>query len=169
MTWDDVGEHFLVVDKSWSYGKLKRTKTSNARSVEIIQPLADDFDAYRPARPERGALAIPATDGGYLSIGNWRNREWWKATERTGITATPYTLRRSYGSMLVHQGVSVPMVAAAMGHSRPSTTLDVYSHEYAAHRLRWGVDMVESITAARRGVRNTCATTPPRRLCQAAP
>jgi integrase len=44
---------------------------------------------------------IPNADGRYLSIGNWRNREWKKATEKTGIDANPYTLRHSFGSMLV--------------------------------------------------------------------
>jgi hypothetical protein len=56
-----------------------------------------------------------------------------------------------------------------MGHSRPSTTLDVYSHEFERARLGRGVDMVEAIEAARQAVRGTCASAPVRRLRQAAP
>jgi integrase len=148
LTWDDVSGELLIIDKSWSYGKLKRTKTEKARTVEIVAPLAEDLAAYRPARPERGALVIPNADGGHLEINNWRNREWKQATEKAGITATPYDLRHSFGSLLIHEGRSVPVVAALMGHSRPSTTLDTYSHEFHQHRLGTGVRMVDAITTA---------------------
>jgi integrase len=169
LTWDDVSDQLLIIDKSWSYGKLKRTKTEKARTVEIVAPLAEDLAAYRPARPERGALVIPNADGGHLDINNWRSREWAKATEKAGIPATPYDLRHSFGSLLIHEGRSVPAVAAMMGHSRPSTSLDTYSHEFHQHRLGTGVVMVDAIEQARRGVRKSCAPASVKRLRQSAP
>lgn len=169
LTWDDVSGELLIVDKSWSYAKLKRTKTEKARGVEVCAPLAEDLAAYRPARPDRGALVIPNADGSHLEINNWRNREWAKATEKAGITATPYDLRHSFGSLLIHEGRSVPAVAALMGHSRPSTTLDSYSHEFHQHRLGTGVVMVDAIEKARRGVRKMYAPASVKRLRQSAP
>jgi integrase len=168
LTWDDVSDQLLIIEKSWSYGRLQRTKTAKARTVEICAPLAEDLAAYRPARAERGALVIPSSDGGYLSIGNWRNREWATACEAAGVKATPYDLRHTCASLLIHEGRSVPAVAAQLGHSRPSTTLDTYAHELHAHQLGRGVSMVDAITTAR-GVRKTYAPGQVRRLRQAAP
>jgi integrase len=169
LTWDDVADQLLIIDKSWSYGKLKRTKTEKRRTVEIVAPLGRDLAAYRPGRAEHGALVIPNADGGHLEINNWRSREWEKATEKAGITATPYDLRHSFGSLLIHEGRSVPVVAALMGHSRPSTTLDTYSHEFHAHQLGTGVLMVDAIENARQGVRKLCAPSSVKRLRQSAP
>ena len=45
---------------------------------------------------------------------------------------TLHDLRQTYGSHLVRQGGDVVTVSRQMGHARPSITLDVYSHEFAA-------------------------------------
>jgi hypothetical protein len=119
LTWDDVIDHLLIIDKSWSYGKLKRTKTEKRRTVEIVAPLGRDLTAYRPGRVERGALVIPKADGGHLEINNWRNREWAKAAEKAAITATPYDLRHSFASLLIHEGRSVPVVSGSHGPLAP--------------------------------------------------
>jgi integrase len=169
LTWDDVSDGLIVVDKSWSYGKLKLTKTEKLRTVEMVPPLAHDLAAYRPARAERRALVIPNADGGHLSINNWRNREWAKATQKVGVSASPYDLRHTYASLLIHEGRPVPAVAALMGHSRPSTTLDTYSHVYAAARLQKAVEMVDAIEQARRGVPKMYPSGQVRRLRQSAP
>jgi hypothetical protein len=63
----------------------------------------------------------------------------------------------------------VPVVAALMGHSRPSTSLDTYSRIFHAHRLGTGVKMVDAIEQARRGVRKSCAPAVVKRLRQSAP
>ena len=54
-----------------------------------------------------------------------------------------------------------------MGHSRSSTTLDTYTHEFHQHRLGTGVVMVDAITTARAIVGRPVAA--PRRLRQPAP
>ena len=40
----------------------------------------------------------------------------------------PHDFRHRFASVMVAQGVPLPQVAAALGHSRKSLTLDVYSH-----------------------------------------
>ena len=49
---------------------------------------------------------------------------------------TLHDLRHSYGSHLVRGGANVVTVSRQMGHARPSITLDVYSHEFAAVQHR---------------------------------
>ena len=45
-------------------------------------------------------------------------------------------LRHTFGSHLVRQGADVVTVSRQLGHARPSITLDVYSHEFAAVQHR---------------------------------
>ena len=104
-------------------------------------PLRDELDAFRPARPEPGALVCPNRFGMYVDLDNWRRRVWDKATEASGVDATIYDIRHSYCSLLIHEGRSVPYVAAAMGTpaaSRPSRITPTCSMSSASVlRSRW--------------------------------
>jgi integrase len=53
---------------------------------------------------------------------------------------TLHDLRHTFGSHLVRQGADVVTVARQMGHARPSITLDIYSHEFAAIQHRDSVE-----------------------------
>ena len=47
-----------------------------------------------------------------------------------------HDLRHTFGSQLVRHGADVVTVCRQMGHARPSTTVDVYSHEFAGVQHR---------------------------------
>jgi len=51
---------------------------------------------------------------------------------------------------MIAQGLNVPQVADALGHSRPSITLDVYSHEFASDltERRRAASALESLVVA---------------------
>jgi integrase len=52
-----------------------------------------------------------------------------RACKAVGIAHRhPHDLRHSYASVKIAEGVPVTTVAAQLGHSRKSPTLDVYSH-----------------------------------------
>jgi integrase len=169
LRWDDVRDHLLIVDRSYTAGEVRPTKTGSRRTVEIAAPLRDDLDAFRPARPEVGALVCPNRFGTYVDLDNWRRRVWDNATEASGVEATIYDLRHSFCSLLIHEGRSVPYVAATMGHASGVTTLTHYAHLFDEQRLGTAKPMVDAIAEARRGVRNLYAPAEPRRLRQAAP
>lgn len=116
-----------------------------------------------------GALVLPNRDGGYIDIHAWRRRVWKPACEAAGVKAAPYDCRRTFASLLIHEGRSLPFVAASMGHSSATTTLDHYAHTFEVARHGTAVLMVDAINQARQGVRKVCATPEPRRLRQAAP
>lgn len=59
---------------------------------------------------------------------------------------TPHDLRHTYASRLIASGMNSKVLSYLIGHSRPSTTLDVYAHFY---------DMQEQQRA------DTCAALPP--------
>jgi integrase len=41
-----------------------------------------------------------------------------------------HRLRHYYATLLIHAGASVKTVQLALGHSKPSVTLDMYTHEW---------------------------------------
>ncbi len=78
------------------------------------------------------------SEGTAFNYRNLAQRGLAKAADRAGLnvegkpTLTLHDLRHTFGSHLVRQGADVVTVSRQMGHARPSITLDVYSHEFAA-------------------------------------
>jgi integrase len=174
LTWDNVSDHVLLVDASHSYSETRDTKTGHARTVELVDPLREDLAEYRPARTEPGALVLPNRDGGYIDLHVWRRRVWTPACAAAGVKASPYSGRHSYASLLIHEGRSLPFVAASMGHSSATTTLEHYSHAFEVARHGTAVRMVDAIVAARQelcaNVRNQrAAPSPPSRAWRLKP
>ena len=133
LRWDAVGEHLILVDRSWSYNEQRDTKTGRARTVELVGPLREDLDALRPGRAEPGALVVPSETGGYVDLHNWRRRVWTTACAAAGVKAAPYDCRHTYASLLIHEGRSLPFVSASM--STATTVLEHYAHAFEQARL----------------------------------
>jgi integrase len=148
LTWGDVGP-VLVIDKAYTYGAPKTTKSGRRRTVEVVGPLAADLDAYRPAHAAPWHLVVQATRGGHLDWKNWTRRQWHDAATAAGVQAKPYDLRHTYCSLLINEGRSVLLVAAAMGHANSQLTLDTYSHLFDAAGPAHAVAMVDAVEAAR--------------------
>ena len=111
-------------------------------------------------RPTVGApdgLVFPSPTGLLLDLHNWRDRVFKPAARAAEVDAVPYDLRHTFVSLLIHEGRSVPYVAAMAGHS-PRVCLERYAHAFAETQLDAAVPMVEAIAAARSevGVRPEC-------------
>jgi integrase len=50
------------------------------------------------------------------------------------VGITPYELRHTYASLLIHKGTSLLLVAAFMGRSSATVTLDYYAHAFEEAR-----------------------------------
>ena len=117
LRWRDVGA-LLVVDRAVSDGQVREaTKTYRRRTVEIVAPLAADLDLLRPKVADPDALVVADRDGGVLDLSHWRSRVLAPAAAAAGVTMTPYDGRHTYASLLIHEGRSLPYVAAALGHA----------------------------------------------------
>jgi integrase len=136
LTWGDVGERTIRVDKSLSLGEEKETKTRRNRTVRLLGPLAEDQRAARvalgriPDASER--IFRRSSDGGDWTESvyrNWRRRTFKSAAERAGLpkSTRPYDLRHSFCSLMIAEGASAVEVAAQAGHS-PTMTLNTYGH-----------------------------------------
>jgi integrase len=159
LRWCDVGTTTIVVARAWTHGELReRTKTGRIRTVDITPPLLDDLEAIKPKAGGPDDLVFPSPTGRFIDLHNWRERVFKPAAATAGIKSVPYDLRHTYVSLLIHEGRSVPYVAAMAGHSA-RVCLERYAHAFAeAQGMRAKAPMARAITQARKklGVRPVC-------------
>jgi integrase len=172
LTWQNVKDGLLIIDRSFTYGELKQTKTERMRVVEVVSALKDDLDLLRPHVTTEDDLVAPNERLGHIDLRNWRRRVWSPACRAADIKATPYDLRHTYVSLRFHEGATYPAVMAATGHSRATTTAR-YTHLYEEAQLASRTPMDEAILAARRDLEeqelhSSCTGETPRRLRQSA-
>ncbi len=152
LCWSDVTSSHIRVRLAYTHGALGPPKTPAARrSIPMIAPLAADLSRLRPRERGADALVFPAARGGFLDLHNWRERIWHPARIRAGVArATPYDLRHTYASLLIHELRAPVLVAKWMGHRKPSLVLDTYAHDFEdAGELPAAKPMIEAISEAR--------------------
>ena len=154
LRWGDVRSNTILVERALSLGAEEDTKTTKHRTVRLLAPLKSDLAQWRLAqgRPGDDALVFPSrehsawTEPAYQS---WRRRSFKRALDAAGITkATPYTLRHSFASLLLHEGRSVIYVARQLGHDA-RLTLTRYGHVMDELEEQPRVDAETTIRAAR--------------------
>ena len=136
LTWSDLGDKTLLVDKRVALGEVKdgaKSSRRSRRSVRLLAPLAQDLLEWKLAsgRPADGQLVFPMSDGQPWSDSayrNWRKRVFSPTARAAGLEAMqPYDLRHSFCSLLLAEGRTAIDIAAQMGHS-PTMTLETYGH-----------------------------------------
>jgi integrase len=152
LTWRDVREKTILVQRALSLGEEEDTKTQHHRTVRLLEPVREDLLAWRAQAPDN-ALVFPAHHGGAWSLAayqSWRRRAFRRATAAANAPdATPYTLRHSFASLLLHEGRSVIYVARQLGHDA-RLTLTRYGHVIDELENQPRVAAEDLIRAARR-------------------
>lgn len=102
--------------------------------------MVDRTDPRRPVERDV-ALLFTTSNGRPLNRSGW-SRVWRSALARAdradragGGPGIPqgwglHSLRHFFATSLIHRGASVKTVQLALGHSKPSITLDTYTHEW---------------------------------------
>ncbi len=141
LRWRDVGQRTIMSNAP---------KTGQRRNVRLLAPLLEDLKAWRSAQdtPRGDALVFPGHDGEPWAADAYKS--WAKKPPRGASAgaksaagspgpfaraamaagapdATPYTLRHSFCSLLLHEGRSVIYVARQLGHDA-KLTLSTYGH-----------------------------------------
>jgi integrase len=134
----DTAAGVALVERSFAYGRLN-THGKTARSRRRVPLSARAVAALEQLPPRLDTrLVFPATTGGYLSLHNWRAREWEPALEAAGF----YTC--SCGgpmrSAKTRRGVRRCERCAA---ERPSRRVYDLRHTFAAHALAAGIGLYE--------------------------
>jgi integrase len=120
-----VGLEWGDVDRAELRLRIRSGKTNAARRwVSIPEWLMEEIEATCPP-DDRTALRRVFSGAGRQTIGNaMRN-----ACKTAGIASySPHDLRHRFISVKIREGVSVTQIAAHVGHSRKSLTLDTYAH-----------------------------------------
>lgn len=83
------------------------------------RPLPIARVAYKRLSPRLDTpLVFPAPEGGYLSLDNFRTREWYEALDAAGVARRgPYHLRHTFATEALAAGVSIFELARVMGAS----------------------------------------------------
>ena len=149
LEWPDVDLEagVITVRRTSQYTNDRGTYTdtpktaSSARSTKISPSLVELLRSYKvaqaTARLERGDLrASDWTEHPRLFTGldgspmqpNMPGKRLHKILERAGLPqVTLHSLRHTNASLLITSGVDVRTVAARLGHSQTSTTLNIYA------------------------------------------
>lgn len=78
---------------------------------------------YRPSAP-----AFCTINGNYIIPRNF-NRKFYELCRKAGIKGVNlHALRHTFATRLLEQGVNIKVVQELLGHSKISTTADIYSH-----------------------------------------
>lgn len=131
LSFGDIGDHSISVDKAIAVGEEKETKTRATRVLPIAFHLRMDLVEWRTKRgwPGERELIFPGRDGAPWSewmYRNWRRRVWKPVLEDMAAsdpalahlaTARPYDCRGSFVSLHLRAGSTPLEVAAWSGHS----------------------------------------------------
>jgi len=158
LRWSDIGERTITVDRNYTAGELKGTKTGKRRSVVLIPAVGLELAELRPVDAHELDLIAPNASGGFINLNNWRNRTWNPAVRAVGLDAdpkrgvarlSPYDGRHSFASALIHEGRSIVEVAGQLGHSTASTTLKHYAHIVEESRGGERISLVDAVACVR--------------------
>ncbi len=155
LRWGDIRERTLLIQRAAAPdGHTKATKTSQARTVRLLAPLAADLREWKLASGCRddSAFVITGDKQSWTKIDwqIWRRDHWTPACVAAGVAAPPrpYDLRHSFASLLLAEGRQPLYVARQLGHS-PTVLLRTYAHLLDELEEAARIDPEAEITSAR--------------------
>lgn len=134
LTWADVHEDYIVVERSIQQGAVHPTKTGAVRTCPIHDDLRVELSLADRGRPDDWVAPAPA--GGPVNVHNYSRRVLAPASRRAGIPLTQYDLRHACAThMLVDLGIPPVLVASYLGHG-PGVLMDIYADAISPYRAR---------------------------------
>ncbi len=144
-TWRDVDFNTRVmrISKSLEQTKaglrIKPTKTEKPREIPLAAVAIEVLRTHRGAQSENRRLFGPdyrddlnlvfsTPDGNYLKPDSLTAKICLLAGKAGMKGISLHTLRHSYGSHLLSEGIPLPAVSKLLGHSTVYTTANIYSH-----------------------------------------
>ena len=144
----DLAAGTLRVEETCYRGNFASPKTrASRREIPLAPAVVDALMVHhsRCADTSPGALVFATRRGTPLSANNLRTRQLRQACKSVGIPPFGWhTLRHTHSSLLHALGVPLKVTQAQLGHSRLSTTLEIYTHA-ATEDQRGAVGKLEGI------------------------
>lgn len=107
------------------------TKTEKGRrAIPLPEALADQLLAYIERHGVNGDGLVFHDDEGLPLTGSVERRRWYRALDRVGLghEYVPHSARHTTATILNRLGLDDVTRTAIMGHSRVSTTNEIYTH-----------------------------------------
>jgi len=162
LQWDDVGfkGRELRVERSLdAMGRVVPTKTGRVRRVDMSVGLAVTLQRLRSGRtaetlkrgwPETPPWVFCSEAGTPLDLSNV-TKAWRRVLRHARLPGFRlYDLRHAFATELLAQGAPITYVAAQLGHTKPTTTLQWYAHWLPRGDKHW-VDGLDDTSAKVRG------------------
>lgn len=142
LRWPDVdlarGHVLIRASLSNQTRQIVATKTGRARQAPLLPRVADALQSHRRAQQARRlrlgpdwqdyGLVFPNEIGRPQRAYRLLRRSWYPLLEGAGLPRIRFhDLRHTCATLLVADGVPIPVVSLLLGHSLPSTTANIYA------------------------------------------
>jgi len=130
---DQLSKGLYIPDKKIPiFSKKPKTKASN-RKIDLGPTMMAALKKWKLACPPNNlGLIFPNGAGRPLNHNNVVNRYFIPALEKAEIERIRFhNLRHTYASLLIEQGENPKYIQKQLGHSKVSTTLDIYAHLFS--------------------------------------
>ncbi len=133
LKWSDINfeKRVLYVRRQFTNGKLSDTlkTTGSRRTIDLEAGLINCLLEYKKTVNPKHELVFCTNLGTPLLKENIRRRWYYPLLESFKWRGYRFhDLRHTYASMMLSHGISYLYVSKQMGHSKPTTTLDIYAH-----------------------------------------
>lgn len=133
LKWRDIDfeNRKLYVRRQFTNGKIsEHLKTSSSkRIIDLEAGLINCLKEHKKTACKQHEFVFCTSIGTPLLKENIRRRWYYPLLESFKWRGYRFhDLRHTYASMMLSQGISYLYVSKQMGHSKPTTTLDVYGH-----------------------------------------
>jgi len=131
LQWRDIDRagRRCAVRRTFASGELRSEgkREASLRTVLLADVALEALDDLpQPLRSEQ--LVFAATEGGHISLTNWRRRVWYPALERADAERRPlYQMRHTFATLALAAGMPIDFVSRQMGHTDIRTTLRFYA------------------------------------------
>ena len=131
LQWRDINRDArrCAVHRTYASGELRTEgkREASLRTVLLADLALEALDQLpQPLRPDQ--LVFPATEGGHITLSNWRRRVWYPALERADVERRPlYQMRHTFATLALAAGMPIDFVSRQLGHTDIRTTLRFYA------------------------------------------
>lgn len=133
LKWSDIlwETNQVSICRSFNSRAFYDTKTAaSVRKIDLGAETMLELKKWRIAcPPNKLDLIFPNAKGNPIDHDNLVYRHFIPALKRAGIDRVRFhNLRHTYASLKIHQGVNIKYLQKQLGHTKATTTLDVYAH-----------------------------------------
>ena len=154
LKWSDVlwESKQISIKRSFNHGAWYAPKTkASTRTIDLGPNLMTSLKRWRlVCSKSEHDLVFPDENGNPLSPSHMTRLHFWPALNKAGLPRIRFhDLRHTYASLLIDQGENVVYIQKQLGHSKPTVTLDIYSHLMEKHRPESAAKLENGILVAK--------------------